>query len=272
MLDATDLSLSRGGRRILHNVRATAGQGRVLGLVGPNGAGKSTLLQTLYKALIPDEGRVTVDGKDLMKLPRRHIARRISVVAQHAETTLPLPVRDSVALGRLARENLTSYGNPADEERVAAALDHVGIAHLADRLTDRLSGGELQRVLIARAIVQEADHLLLDEPTNHLDIHHQYLILQLIRAIRATTVVVLHDLNLAAQFCDELILLNNGTVVSAGAPFDVLRPDVVSDIYRIKAEVIEVHGRRHLVYEPPGHPPDGQTGNMPATTTSPAPT
>ncbi len=249
MLDVHDLSLSRTGRQILHSVSLRTEQGRVLGLVGPNGAGKSTLLRTLYKALVPESGHVTVDGEDVSHLSRRAIAQRISVVAQQTEATLPLPVRDSVALGRLARRHAFDYGTGDDAQIVDEALAQVGLTGFAERLTDQLSGGELQRVLIARAIAQRASHLLLDEPTNHLDIHHQYLILEMVRTIPATTVIVLHDLNLAAQFCDELVLLENGRVVAAGEPFEVLTPERVSRVYRISADVIESKGRRHLVYE-----------------------
>lgn len=264
MIRIEELSLHRDGRRILHDVTAAAENGRVLGLVGPNGAGKSTLLQTLYKALKPETGTVSVDGDDVAQLRRRDIARRISVVAQQTETTLPLAVRDSVALGLLARRNAFDYGTGDDHECVDAALARVGLEGFADRLTDGLSGGELQRVLIARAIVQGASHLLLDEPTNHLDIHHQYRILEMVREIPATTVIVLHDLNLAAQFCDDLILLRNGEIVASGRPFDVLTPQRVSEVYRINADVIDAGGRRHLVFEshsPRNHDEPGATAD-----------
>lgn len=248
MITMESIDLFRGKRQVLKRVTAHAAQGKTLGLIGPNGAGKSTLLNTIYKALIPNEGRICIDDEPIDQLRRKDIAQRIAVVAQHGEASLPLTVRDSVSLGRLAKESVLSYGNKEDVERVNAALARVGLTSFADRLTNELSGGELQRVLIARAIVQEADHLLLDEPTNHLDLHHQYRILQLVNEIPATTVIVLHDLNLAAQFCDELVLLNNGEVVAVGPPLEVLTSQRVSEVYRIGADVVTHNGRTHLVF------------------------
>lgn len=248
MIDVKNVSLTRETRLVLANITIGTREGRILGLVGPNGAGKSTLLNLMYRILVPSEGDIHIDDVLVGTMPRAEIARKISVVAQQSEVTLPLPVRDSVTLGRLARRNIVEYGNASDQKKVTAALAQVGLTEFADRLTTELSGGELQRVLIARAIVQEASHLLLDEPTNHLDIHHQYLILSMVRQLKVTTVIVLHDLNLAAQFCDDLVLLDKGRIVASGEPFDVLDPARISDVYKIPAAVVHHDGGRHLVF------------------------
>lgn len=248
MIEAEGISYSRRRTEILSDVSLTSHNGAVTGIIGPNGAGKSTMLSMMYKALSPDSGAVYINGEDVASFSRREIARNISVVAQKSEDTLPLSVRDSVALGLLSRVGAFSYGSADDLERVDQALHHVGLEHLADRLTHELSGGEFQRVLIARAIVQGAEHLLLDEPTNHLDIHHQHRILELVRNLNLTTTIVLHDLNLAARFCDQLILMEQGKVVARGKPEDVLTPQRVSSVYRINADVVEHDGQRYLIF------------------------
>ncbi|WKD60316.1 Iron(3+)-hydroxamate import ATP-binding protein FhuC [Corynebacterium ciconiae DSM 44920] len=248
MMTASHIRVSRLGRTILHDVSSSLPDGCITGIIGPNGAGKTTFLNVLYRAVIPDEGTVIVDGRSVEELSRREIARCISVVAQHSEATLPLTVRDSVALGMLGHSGALRYGSTEDAARVEEALERVDLQHVADRLTHELSGGEFQRVLIARAIVQAADHLLLDEPTNHLDVHHQYRILELVRRLHLTTTLVLHDLNLASQFCDRLILLHRGEVVAYGTPAEVLTAERVSEIYRVEASVVKHNGHNYLLF------------------------
>ncbi|QNQ89575.1 ATP-binding cassette domain-containing protein [Corynebacterium poyangense] len=249
MIDFHDIGLSRGEKTLLHGVSGIIHDGETVGIVGPNGAGKTTLLKVLYKALRADRGNVVVDGDDIAALGRKHIARRMAVVAQHEDNALPLTVKDSVQLGRLAQHNALNYGSPKDQDAVRSALVSVGLDHCGERLISELSGGELQRVLIARAIVQEASHLLLDEPTNHLDIHHQFAILKMVKNLGKTSVVVLHDLNLAAHYCDRVVLLNRGEIVAQGSPEKVFDPALISEIYHIHAQVIAIQGKRHLVFE-----------------------
>ncbi len=191
-----------------------------------------------------------LDDTDITHMTRRQLAREIAFVAQDRETVLPLAVRDVVALGRLPHRSVLRYGDAADREIVEDALLRVDATHLADRLVTELSGGERQRVLLARAVAQQAGHLLLDEPTNHLDIHHQFLLLDLVREVSATTVVVLHDLNLAAQVCEELVLLDHGRLVASGPANDVLDPELISRVYRVHASRISVDGSTHLLFRP----------------------
>ncbi|WP_130866202.1 ABC transporter ATP-binding protein [Acidipropionibacterium timonense] len=273
MLTAEDVVIRRGGRVVIDHVELTARGGRVVGIVGPNGAGKTTLVEALHGALRADEGRVVVDGLDLRSMTRRGIARSIAVVNQDRDAVLPLSVREVVTLGRLAHRSLVAYGDDADRILVDRALDRVDLTALADRLITQVSGGERQRALIARAIVQDADHLLLDEPTNHLDLQHQFALLHLVRGIAATTVVVLHDLNLAASLCDDLILLDRGRVVASGPTDDVLDPELLTGVYRVRVHRVDVAGRARLFFdaldeEPPGFPTttSGPTGGRPSRT------
>lgn len=253
MIQAEHVTIDRGGRTICHEVDLTAGPGEVVGIVGPNGSGKTTFLLSLNRALNAAGGRVLIDGADVATMKRRRIARQVAVVAQENETALPLSVRDSVALGRLASSSMLNYGDAEDTALVDEALARVDLGSLADRLITRISGGERQRAMVARAIAQRATHLLLDEPTNHLDLHHQFSLLELVRELECTTVIVLHDLNLAARFCDRVVLLDHGRVVAAGEPAEVLTPERVGPIYHLHVDLIEYLGRPHLLFDSEPH-------------------
>ena len=250
MITADAVSFGYGRGFVLDGVEVSAGPGQVVGLIGPNGSGKTTLLRTLYAALTPRAGLVTVDGTPVGDLRPRDLARRLSVVAQEGSGELPLTVADTVLLGRAP--HLATFQRPgrADHRVAAAALTRVGVRHLADRVFAGLSGGEKQRVLIARALAQQTDHLLLDEPTNHLDIRYQHEVLQLVRRLGVTTVVVLHDLNLAARYCDELVLLDTGRVAAAGTPDTVLHPEVLEPVYGIGVQRVVTDDGVQLLFRP----------------------
>lgn len=250
MIRADDVVIRRGGLLVLDKVSMAAHRNVTIGVIGPNGAGKSTLLLALYRALGLDGGMVWLDGRDVLGLRRRELAREVAVVSQNDEAQLPLSVRDTVALGRLPHRSLLTYGDESDRAIVRDALAAVGACELADRLVTELSGGERQRVLLARAIAQRAGHLLLDEPTNHLDIYHQFQLLDLVRELESTKVVVLHDLNLAAQVCDELVLLDRGRLVASGPTDEVLDPDLISRVYRVNAQRVRRDSGTHLLFAP----------------------
>ncbi|WP_336249341.1 ABC transporter ATP-binding protein [Stomatohabitans albus] len=250
MITADNLIISRGGRVVVDHVDFTTEGSTMIGVVGPNGAGKSSLLAALYGVLKRDSGKIVVDERELRELSHKEIARRMAVVSQRPRDPLALTVRDSVQLGRLAHRSMLSYGNAEDKVLTQQALEMVELDHLADRLTSELSGGEQQRVMIARAIVQQADHMLLDEPTNHLDIHHSYALMDLVTQLECVSVVVLHDLNLAARYCDSIVLLDQGAVVASGPAFDVLSPEIISSIYKVDVERIVHEDNFHLVYSP----------------------
>jgi len=247
---AEGLSFSYGRRPVVDGVDLRVDDGRVVGLIGPNGSGKTTVLRLLYRSLRSSTGSVRVDGEAVTDLPARELARRLAVVIQEPAGDLPMTVSEMVALGRGPHLRTFQRTGARDHAVVASALEQVGVAHLADRSFTALSGGERQRVLVARALAQEADHLLLDEPTNHLDIRHQHGVLQLVRGLRTTTVVVLHDLTLAARYCDDLVLLDGGRVRARGPVHDVLEPEVIQDVYGIGVRRLAVDGEVHLLFFP----------------------
>ncbi len=212
----------------------------VLAIVGPNGAGKSSLLRCLYRVNRPWRGSVQVYGEDVWRLSPREAARRIAAVPQEVPADFPFRVRDVVMMGRTARRRARIDWSPEDRAKVGAAMERLDLLHLEDRLFTTLSGGEKQRVLIARALAQEPRLIILDEPTNHLDIRHQLDILRLLRDLGLSVVTTLHDLNLAAAFADRVLLLDNGRLVSAGRPDDVLTVETIRSAFAVEA-VIDRH-------------------------------
>ncbi|MGV8965253.1 MAG: putative F420-0 ABC transporter ATP-binding protein [Cellulomonas sp.] len=234
-----------GGRWVVDGIDATPPAGQLTGLLGPNGSGKTTLLRLVAGLLEPEGGAVLVSppGRragaapvDVQSLGRRERARRIALLEQESTSTVPLTVREVVALGRIPYRTL--WGADPDDGAVTRALAHAHAGHLADRSWSDLSGGERQRVQIARALAQEPDLLLLDEPTNHLDVSAQLSVLTFVRDLGTTTVAALHDLNLAATFCDHVLVLSDGRLAAAGDPRDVLRPDLILAVYGVECDVL----------------------------------
>ncbi|QNS02614.1 ABC transporter ATP-binding protein [Streptomyces xanthii] len=236
-LGAERVARTAGGTLILDGVCLAPKPGSVTGVLGPNGSGKSTLLRLLAGVLAPTAGVVTLDGEPLAGVGRREAARRIALVQQQSDTQVELTVADVVRLGRIPHRRAWSPASAADERAVRSALERSGLADRADRPWHTLSGGERQRVQIARALAQEPRELLLDEPTNHLDIQHQLELLDLVRSLDLTCVVALHDLNLAATYCDEVVVLRAGRVVTAGTPGAVLTEELVADVYGVRARI-----------------------------------
>jgi iron complex transport system ATP-binding protein len=254
-------ALQIGGRLILDGVDCTVPTGEVGGLLGPNGSGKSTLLRLVAGVTPagatrpPGTTLVRLDGTDLGAARRRDRARRVALVEQDPPADVALSVADAVMLGRTPHRSRWAGESVTDREVVAQALAAVELAGMADRSLDTLSGGERQRVHLARALAQEPDLLLLDEPTNHLDIHAQLAALTLVRTLAAggrTALVALHDLNLAAAYCDHVVLLEDGHVVAAGPVEQVLVPAVIDPVYRVCTTVLRhpVTGRPVLTFQP----------------------
>ncbi|UQA93846.1 ABC transporter ATP-binding protein [Streptomyces halobius] len=234
-IDIDDLSVEVAGNRLVHDIALRAGSGRLVGLVGPNGSGKSTLLRCVYRALRPAAGTVRLEGADLHAMDAREGARLLAALPQEASTEFDFTVAEVVAMGRLPHQRGSGRANAADQEICRRALARVGADQLAARGFLSLSGGEKQRVLIARALAQEPQVLVLDEPTNHLDISQQLEVLALVRDSRLTVLTALHDLNLAAVHCDELYVIAHGRIVASGPPHDVLTPELLGKVFGVRA-------------------------------------
>ncbi|MFF2555112.1 ABC transporter ATP-binding protein [Nocardia sp. NPDC058058] len=250
MISAQEVSFGYGGELVVSGAGLIAETGSTVGLIGPNGSGKSTLLRVIHHALRPRTGTVLIDDIAVSDLRGRQLAARLAVVTQENPTHTPLTVTDMVMLGRAPWAGPVRGYSRADHVIAAAALRRVGARELAERAYSTLSGGERQRVLIARALAQQADHLLLDEPTNHLDIHYQHELLSLLGELAVTTVIVLHDLNLAARYCDRIVLLAAGQVVASGTVDEVLTPEVLEPVYRVRIHRSSAFGATQLLFGP----------------------
>jgi iron complex transport system ATP-binding protein len=233
------ISVDLGGRRIVSGADITVDDGQLVGLLGPNGSGKSTLLKAIYRVHPPATGRVSIDEVDLLALPIRQAARRVAVVAQETTVEFDFTVWEMVMIGRTPHKRGFERDSRQDRDTVAHALERVGCDDLVHRSFNTLSGGEKQRVLIARALAQGADHLILDEPTNHLDIRYQLEVLELVAGLGVTVLAALHDLSLAALFCDHVYLMADGRIVTGGPPAQVITAETVRHAYGADVLVID---------------------------------
>ncbi|MEU9799596.1 ABC transporter ATP-binding protein [Streptomyces sp. NPDC051000] len=238
-LDAEDVSVVVNGRALVDGASLHVAPGEVVGVVGPNGAGKSTLLRTFYRALRPTSGRVLLDGEDVWRMPGKRLAQRLAAVLQETSGDFELTVHDVVAMGRTPHKRAFAGDDADDRDIITRSLAALHVDDLAHAPFDRLSGGEKQRVLISRALAQRTGTMVLDEPTNHLDLRHQLDALRLVRRLGVTAVVALHDLNLAAAFCDRICVMAGGRVVATGKPEEVLTAPLLSEVYQVEAEVME---------------------------------
>ncbi|GAA1722115.1 ABC transporter ATP-binding protein [Nonomuraea bangladeshensis] len=247
-LDLAGVSASIDARPIVTDVHLTAGPGEFVALIGPNGSGKSTLLRTVYRSLRPSAGAIRLDGQDLWRMRPRHAARHRAVLPQHGQGGDGFSVAEIVATGRHAHKRPLERDGAADRAAVATALERVGMGWAADRLISTLSGGERQRVLLARALAQEAPLLVLDEPTNHLDVGSQLLLLDLIRSLGLTLLAALHDLDHAASYADQVVVLRDGRVAGHGPPLEVLTPGFIEEVFGVRAYVgpHPITGRPHI--------------------------
>ena len=253
-LSIDGVSVEIAGRRIIDQIALTA-EANVVGLVGPNGSGKSTLLRTVYRMLRPVAGQVLAEGRDVWSMGAREAARVTAAVVQDNPGDLELTVAECVATGRVPHGRLLGASTAADRRAVERAMAAASVTAFAGRDVATLSGGERQRVQLARALAQEPRILVLDEPTNHLDIAHQLELLALVRRLSITTLVTLHDLNLAAAYCDRVVVLSHGSVAAAGIPKDVFTPELLRKVFGVKAAAITnpLTGHLHLVYSDGSH-------------------
>lgn len=246
-LQARDLRWSAGGRAIVDGVSLQLHDGEMLGLIGPNGSGKSSLLRLLAGLVRPDAGEVLLAGQPLRRMPRRQAARQLALVSQLAETADALSAQEAVELGRTPWLSALRPWSPRDDAIVDQALAAVGLQHRRASAWNTLSGGERQRVHLARALAQQPRVLLLDEPTNHLDIHQQLSLLQLVRSLPLAKLLAIHDLNQALR-CDRLAVMHQGRLVCLGEPAQVLRPELLQDIFQVGVRELQdpVDGTRVL--------------------------
>lgn len=237
-----DVKVYYGGISALDGVSLSVRNGEVLSIVGPNGAGKSTLLKVIDGIIKPKYGTVYLDQKSLNMLPSLEVAKRIGFVPQRINVAGMLTVYDFVMAGR--RPHIDFIPSKVDEEKVYEALRTVGAIDLVDRALEELSGGELQRVIIARALAGEPEILLLDEPTSNLDLKYQLEIQRIIKSLRARgliSITATHDLTFAYRISDKILMLNHGKIFAAGRPYEVLTPENIFRVYGVKPLIVTEH-------------------------------
>jgi iron complex transport system ATP-binding protein len=258
LLRVKNVTFSYGGRDVLQNVALDVNAGEILSIVGPNGAGKSTLIRCINRILMPRLGTIHLDGQEIERLTERGRARKFGYVPQAEGEAFPSTVYETVLMGR--RPHVIWSVSKSDLAAVEEVIRYMGLAGYAERYLYELSGGERQKVMLARALAQQPEVLLLDEPTSNLDVRHQLEVLELVREVAhgqgKCVLMVMHDLNMAVRFSDQVLMLKSGQVFAAGKPGEVLIPENIKAVYEIDAQVVTTIVGCQIV--PLG--PDGASG------------
>ena len=249
-ITAKDVTMCIGAKEILSHLNLSIKNQEFVGIIGPNGSGKSTFLKCVYRTLKPTGGAIFFDGRPIDEFSYRESAQKLSVAAQHNFYSFDFVVLDVVLMGRSPYKKMLDRDGPEDYEIARRALATVGLAGFEERSFATLSGGEQQRVILARALAQETACMILDEPTNHLDIKYQMEIMDIVKSLHLTVVAAIHDLNIAALYCDRLIALQKGRIVGEGPPETLLSADFIRRLYGVEA-IVESRphsGRVYVVY------------------------
>ncbi|SEN35936.1 heme ABC transporter ATP-binding protein [Paenibacillus sp. OV219] len=242
MIEVKQVSKRIGPKSLLQEISFSAEKGRMYGIIGPNGAGKTTLLQLLSGMDAPTSGEVLLQGQAITSIKRKELAKRVAVLQQGGIPAAAFTVREVVQMGRFPFQNWLGEERLDSEQLIDDAIETMGLTSLAHRQVDRLSGGERQRVALAKVMVQEPELLLLDEPTTYLDIGYQVQLLDTVKRWQQerqlTVIAVLHDLNLAAHYCDELLVLKQGNTAAYGPPSTIMRPELILEVFGAKAVIL----------------------------------
>lgn len=251
IISASNIEKKIGNSHILNGISVKAEDKKFIGILGPNGSGKSTLLKCIYRVLKPDSGVIMLDNWENGKISIKESAKKMAVVAQHNYYNFDFTIEEVVLMGRSPHKRAMESDNAEDYRIVKESLEKVGMLSFKGRSFSTLSGGEQQRVILARALAQKTQCLILDEPTNHLDIKYQLQLLDIVRSLNLTVISAVHDLNIASMYCDYLYILNKGIIVAEGEPKNVLTKEIIKEIYEVDAEIItDKDGILHVLYKP----------------------
>ena len=250
VLDISSLSFNFGSKNILADIDLSIKDNGIVGIIGPNGSGKSTLLKCIYRVLKPKTGTIFIDGKNINDYQFKETAKKMAVVAQHNDTHFDFNVLEMVLIGRSPHKKFMERDSAEDIELAYKALEQVNMKDFADRNFSSLSGGEKQRIILARALVQNTDCLILDEPTNHLDIKHQLHFMSLAKDLKITVISAIHDLNIAAMYCDKIYALKEGQIIAAGNVYEVITEEVIKTLYDVEAKIIyDEEKKPHVIFK-----------------------
>lgn len=251
MIKTVNIHHEYGDKKVLNGVNLAVKKKQFVGVVGPNGSGKSTLLKCIYRVLKPTVGIIKLENQNMDKLKINETAKKMSVVAQHNHHSFDFIVDDMVLMGRSPYKKTLERNNEEDYRIVNDALEIVDMTHYRKREFSSLSGGEQQRIILARALAQQPECLILDEPTNHLDIKHQLHLLNVIKDLDISIIAAIHDLNIAMKYCDQVYVLKDGHVLSNGKPETVLTKKMIKDVFEVDATVHKLNGASHIVFKGP---------------------
>lgn len=248
-ITAENIKFNVKNNQILKGVSIDCKNKEFIGIIGPNGSGKSTLLKCIYRTLKPTNGCIMLGDKSITSMSIKESAKKLAVVAQHNHYNFDFSVSEVVMMGRSPHKKSLESDTSEDYKIVKESLEKVGMYNLKDRSFSTLSGGEQQRVILARALAQKTECLILDEPTNHLDIKYQLSLLNIVKDSNLTIISAIHDLNIAAMYCDRLFVMKNGEIVGTGKPKELLTKKFIKEIYDIDVEIIEdSKGNMHILY------------------------
>ena len=243
-----DLNITLEKNNILKDINIEVDNKEVVGIIGPNGSGKSTLLKCIYRVLKPNDGAILLDNIDIKDMSVKESSKRLAVLSQHNNYNFDFTVKDIVLMGRSPHKKFMERDNKNDYDIANEALKKVDIFEFKDRSFQSLSGGEQQRVILARALAQQPQCLILDEPTNHLDIKYQLQLMRIVKGLGIEVIAAIHDLNIAAMYCDKIYVLKDGEVIKYGKPKDILTQELIKYVYEVDSEVIVKEERVHISY------------------------
>lgn len=251
-LKVENLNINRGNKSIIENLNLHVKNKEFVGIIGPNGSGKSTILKAIYRVLTPEKGDILINGRKINTMSLKETAREMAVVSQHNEMSFDFTVLDMVLIGRFPHKGFMERNKIEDYKKVKESLEKVDMWQFKDRSFNTLSGGEKQRIILARALAQDTNCLILDEPTNHLDIRHQFQFLNIAKELDITIITAIHDLNIATLYCDRIYALKNGKIIESGTPEDIITEDLIKDLYGVKSKIVkdEEDGTLNIIYRP----------------------
>lgn len=247
-IKAENINITLEKNNILKDINIEVDNKEVVGIIGPNGSGKSTLLKCIYRVLKPNDGAILLDNVDIKDMSVKESSKRLAVLSQHNNYNFDFTVKDIVLMGRSPHKKFMERDNKEDYDIVNEALKKVDMFEFKDRSFQSLSGGEQQRVILARALAQQPQCLILDEPTNHLDIKYQLQLMRIVKGLGIEVIAAIHDLNIAAMYCDKIYVLKDGEVIKYGKPKDILTQELIKYVYEVDSEVIVNEERVHISY------------------------
>ena len=249
-LKVKELEFKIADQQILNGIDLNIKEGQFVGIIGPNGSGKSTLLKNIYRVYKPSKGNISLEGTDIETMKSKEIAKKLAILSQESSTQFDFTVKDIIKMGRYPYKSMFEDYSKKDMELVDEIIDKLSLQNHKDRSFNTLSGGEKQRVLIARALVQNTDFMILDEPTNHLDIRYQIQLLDIVKNLGITVLAALHDINIAALYCDYILVMKDGKIIKRGTVDEIITSETIKEVYGVNSYITEnpINKKRQVFY------------------------